>query len=344
MAPATEITTALLASIVESSDDAIVSKDLNGIVTSWNAAAERLFGYTAAEMIGSPIAILAPPERVAEMTVILNRLRAGERIHHYETQRRRKDGSLVEISLTVSPIRDSTGRVIGASKIARNITEQVELRRRLDLLHREVDHRAKNVLQIVQALLHLTRAASMEQYIAALEGRIRTLAFAHTQIAENQWRGAEIDRLLEEALMPFRASPEQILLSGPRLFLQADAAQALAITIHELATNASKYGALSSPHGSVHLQWEMVADQLRLDWAERGGPPASAPISHGYGMRVIESMLPNQAQGSVELEWRPEGLACAMLIPMTHCSAPAPHAAPVRVSRSAMDPASPAGG
>ena len=343
MVPPTEITTALLASIVESSDDAIVSKDLNGIVTSWNAAAERLFGYSAEEMVGRPIALLAPPERAGEMPVILNRLRAGERIEHYETQRCRKDGSLVDISLTVSPIRDHTGRVIGASKIARNITEQVELRRRLDLLHREVDHRAKNVLQIVQALLHLTRATTMEQYIAALEGRIRTLAFAHTQIAENQWRGAEIDRLLEEALMPFRTSPEQIRLSGPRLFLQADAAQALAITVHELATNASKYGALSSPCGSVRLHWEIAADQLRLHWVERGGPPASAPSSHGYGMRVIESMLPHQTQGEARLEWRPEGLACAMVIPRAHCSAPTPPAAAARASRSALDPVPPVG-
>ena len=343
MSPPTEITTALLASIVESSDDAIVSKDLNGIVTSWNAAAERLFGYSAAEMVGRPIAVLAPPERAGEMPVILNRLRAGERIEHYETQRRRKDGSLVEISLTVSPIRDSTGRVIGASKIARNITEQVELRRRLELLHREVDHRAKNVLQIVQALLHLTRAPTMEKYVAALEGRIRTLAFAHTQIAENQWRGAEIDRLLDEALAPFRTSAEQIALSGPSLFLQADAAQALAITIHELATNASKYGALSLPRGSVLLRWDIMGDQVRIDWLESGGPPVSAPSSHGYGMRVIESMLPKQSEGAVQLDWRPEGLACSMHIPMAQCSAATPPHAAARASRSISDRVPPTG-
>lgn len=344
MTPPTEITTALLASIVESSDDAIVSKDLNGIVTSWNAAAERLFGYSAEEMVGRPIAVLAPPERAGEMPVILNRLRAGERIEHYETQRRRKDGSLVEISLTVSPIRDAAGRVIGASKIARNITEQVELRRRLELLHREVDHRAKNVLQIVQALLHLTRAPTKEQYVAALEGRIRTLAFAHTQIAENQWRGADIDKLLTEALAPFRTSAEQIALSGPTLFLQADAGQAVAITINELATNASKYGALSLPRGSIRVHWEVLDDQVRLDWLESGGPPVSAPSSHGYGMRVIESMLPMQAQGTVELEWRPEGLACSMRIPMAQCSAPTPPYSAARASRSVLDPILPAGG
>lgn len=329
MSPIADLTTALLASIVESSDDAIVSKNLDGIVTSWNAAAERLFGYTAEEMIGRPIAILAPADRKSEMPLILSRLRAGERIHHYETQRCRKDGSLVYISLTVSPIRNASGQIVGASKIARDVTEQVELRRRLDLLHREVDHRAKNVLQIVQALLHLTRATTMEQYIRALEGRIRTLAAAHTQIADNQWRGAEIGSLLTETVTPFRISPEQIRLSGPSLFVQADAAQALAITIHELATNASKYGALSTPHGAVSLTWAAGDSQLRVDWVERGGPPVTVPHSHGYGMRVIESMLPNQAQGTVHLEWDRDGLSCALGIPAQQWSRAAP-ALPVR--------------
>src|SRR5687768_13753151 len=110
---------ALLAAIVESSDDAIISKGLDGIITSWNRGAERLFGYTVAEAVGQPVTMLIPEERRDEEPDILSRVRAGDRVDHYETVRRRKDGTLVEISLTVSPIRDATGRVIGASKIAR---------------------------------------------------------------------------------------------------------------------------------------------------------------------------------------------------------------------------------
>ena len=120
-----EATTRLLASIVESSDDAIISKDVNGIVTSWNRGAERIFGYTAAEMIGRPIAVIAAPGHLDEMPTILERIRRGERIDHYQTLRRAKDGSLVNVSLTVSPVRDASGRIIGASKIARDITAQV---------------------------------------------------------------------------------------------------------------------------------------------------------------------------------------------------------------------------
>jgi PAS domain S-box-containing protein len=114
----------LLAAIVESSDDAIIAKDLNGIVTSWNKGAERIFGYTAVEMIGQPIALLAPPDQQNEMPAILNRIKGGERVDHYETVRLAKDGRRLHISLTVSPIHDNNGRIIGASKIARDITER----------------------------------------------------------------------------------------------------------------------------------------------------------------------------------------------------------------------------
>ncbi len=119
----------LLAAIVDSSDDAIISKSLEGIITSWNRSAERIFGYTAAEAIGLPILIIIPTDRLDEEPRILERLRRGERVDHFETVRRRKDGTLVDISVTISPIRDSTGKVVGASKVARDITERKEAQR-----------------------------------------------------------------------------------------------------------------------------------------------------------------------------------------------------------------------
>src|SRR2546423_861562 len=118
-----EVLQARLGAIVASSDDAIVSKSLEGIVQSWNASAERIFGYSAAEMIGQPISKLVPPDRHSEEPEILERLRRGERVDHFETIRQRKDGRLIDVSVTISPIKDPTGRVIGASKIARDITE-----------------------------------------------------------------------------------------------------------------------------------------------------------------------------------------------------------------------------
>ena len=123
--------TAKLAAIVESSDDAIISKDLNGIITTWNTAAERIFGYAASEVIGQPVAILMPPDRVDEVRGILERIRSGERVDHFETVRRRKDGTLLDISLSVSPIIDGSGNVVGASKVARDISERKRAEERL---------------------------------------------------------------------------------------------------------------------------------------------------------------------------------------------------------------------
>jgi PAS domain S-box-containing protein len=130
-----------LAAIVESSEDAIVSKRLDGTITSWNPAAERLFGYTAEEVIGRPISMLAPPDRENEMPATLERIRRGQKVDRYETVRRRKDGSLVDISLTVSPIRDETGRIVGASKIARDITARKRAEERQRLLAAELSPR-----------------------------------------------------------------------------------------------------------------------------------------------------------------------------------------------------------
>ena len=147
-----------IASIVESSDDAIVSKDLNGIITTWNKGAERIFGYTAEEIIGKPVTILIPPDRHDEEPAILERIRRGERVEHYETVRQRKDGSRVDISLTVSPVRNADGKIIGASKIARDITERKRKEAQIVVLAREAEHRAKNVLATVQATVHLSQA------------------------------------------------------------------------------------------------------------------------------------------------------------------------------------------
>ena len=127
-----EEVTLRLAAIVDGSDDAIVSKDLNGIIRSWNKAAEHIFGYSSAEVIGQPISILAAPDRLNEMPEVLAKLRRGEQIDHYETRRKRKDGKVIDISLTVSPIRTSSGRVIGASKIARDISERKRSQKALE--------------------------------------------------------------------------------------------------------------------------------------------------------------------------------------------------------------------
>ena len=142
-----------LASIVESSDDAIVSKNLDGIITSWNRGAERIFGYTAEEAVGQPITILIPHDRQDEERAILTRVRRGERIDHFETIRQRKHGSLIVVSLTVSPVKNAEGKIVGASKIARDITEEKRAQEQIATLAREAEHRSKHLLAAVMQLL-----------------------------------------------------------------------------------------------------------------------------------------------------------------------------------------------
>ena len=165
-----------LASIVKSSDDAIVSKSLDGIIANWNKGAERIFGYTSEEAIGQPITIVIPADRQSEEREILTRIRRGERIDHYETIRRRKDGSLVVVSLSVSPVRNAEGQIIGASKIARDITEQKRSQEQIATLAREAEHRSKNLLATVQAAVRLSQSETPDGLKRAIEGRIQSLS------------------------------------------------------------------------------------------------------------------------------------------------------------------------
>ena len=192
-----------LASIVECSDDAIISKTLDGIITSWNKRAERVFGYATEEVIGKPITILIPSDRQHEEPAILERLRRGERIEQYETVRQRKDGSLIMISLTVSPVTNAEGTILGASKIARDITERKRSEEQIATLAREAEHRAKNLLATVQATVNLSQSKTPDGLKHAIEGRIQALANVHALFVETRWKGAELCSLARQELAPY---------------------------------------------------------------------------------------------------------------------------------------------
>jgi PAS domain S-box-containing protein len=304
-----------LSSIVQFSDDAIVSKNLKGIIESWNAGAERIFGYTACEAVGQSVEIVIPPDRLNEEPEILDRIRRGERIEHYETVRRRKDGSLIDISLTVSPILDANGKVIGASKIARDISERKRSEAHLSLLAREAEHRARNVLATVQATVHLTEAKTVSEYKTAIEGRIQALANVHSLFIESRWTGAELRELIAKELAPFRKGDgTRIAIEGPALVLETSMAQTIAVVFHELATNAGKYGALSATKGRIGVSWaHPEIGRLVLCWTETGGPAVSRPNRKGFGTRVMTSMI-HQAGGEIRFDWRPAGLACEVIL------------------------------
>ena len=224
-----------LASIVDSSDDAIVSKDLNGTIRTWNAGAERLFGYTAPEVAGKPITILIPPERVDEPEILGRSVRGGG-VDHYETVRRRKDGSLVDISLTVSPLKARDGRIIGASKIARDIGEHKRAQEQAQLLLSEMKHRLKNSLSIVQAIASQTLDSVTPQEQAAFAGRLQALAGAQDLLTLKNLRSVSLRDLVLRVLAPFQERhAERIVLDGvDDIWLDAGKVTLLSMGLHEL--------------------------------------------------------------------------------------------------------------
>jgi PAS domain S-box-containing protein len=301
-----------LAAIVTSSDDAILAKDLTGIVTSWNHGAERLFGYAPDEIIGKSIRLLVPSERLHEEDDILARIAKGQRVNHFETIRQRKDGSVMDVSLTISPIKNSLGEIVGASKIARDISDRKQREAQITVLAGEAEHRAKNILATVLATVRLTNAATPQALKMAIEGRIQALANVHRLFVESRWAGADLLDVMRQELAPYGQKDDaHVLMEGPNILLEPNAAQVVAVCVHELATNAAKYGALSRPGGRVSLQWSRTADgRISFCWAEINGPTISnPPTRRGFGMQVIEGMI-RPMKGSAEFDWRADGLVC----------------------------------
>ena len=298
-----------------SSDDAIVSKNLDGIIEHWNKGAERIFGYTSEEAIGQPITILIPEDRHSEEREILTRIRRGERIDHYETIRRRKDGSLVVVSLTVSPVRNAEGQIIGASKIARDITEQKRSQEQIATLAREAEHRSKNLLATVQATVRLSQSETPDGLKRAIEGRIQSLANVHSLFVKTRWIGADLSTIATQELAPYSEKNQRhVRIDGPPVLLEPDVAQAIAITLHELATNAAKYGSLAVPDGQVELKWSHEANgRLHLRWTESNGPKVQEPTHKGFGGRITEQMIAQRA-GTTHFDWRADGLVCEITL------------------------------
>jgi two-component system CheB/CheR fusion protein len=308
-----------LASLVEFSDDAILTKDLDGVITSWNRGAERLFGYKAEEAVGRPITtILIPHDRLDEEREIIGRIRRGEHIDHYETVRQCKDGSLLDISLTVSPLKDAAGKIIGASKIARDISERKRAQERQKLLVNEFQHRIKNTLATVQAIATQTFRSSPSE-CDVFVARLHALAGAHDLLTgDNRHQAALVD-LVGRAIIPFQDKyRERFVIDGPNgIFLDEQKASLLIMVLHELATNAAKYGALSNETGQVRVVWERLRDdpakRVRLCWKESGGPPVNPPTQKGFGSLLIERALQNHL-GQARLDFAPQGLICSIEI------------------------------
>jgi PAS domain S-box-containing protein len=303
----------VLVALVESSQDAIVSKDLNGIIQTWNRGAERLFGYSSEEVVGKSISILIPDDHADEEPEILRRVSNGERVETYETVRRRKDGSLVDVSLTISPVKDHAGRIIAASKIARDITDRKRAEEQQKLLVREIKHRVKNTLATVQAIARQTLPNASRDELDAFAGRLQALAGAHDLLTSENWNRSPLSDVVLRAISAFDdVAKERFSIDGRNeVWIDADKSAGLTMVLHELATNAIKYGALSNDSGRVELAWEtrQEKDQLHLSfrWTEVGGPPVQVPERRGFGSSLIERALQGESSAT-RLDFEPDGL------------------------------------
>jgi PAS domain S-box-containing protein len=440
---------AFLAAIVESSSDAIVGKTLNGTVRSWNAAADRMFGYRADEIVGRSIRLLIPEDRQSEEDRILATVVRGERIEPFETVRLKKDGHELRVSVTVSPVRDATGHVIAASKIARDITEQANLRDQLEVtrerfnlladnisqlawiadgsgwifwynkrwyeytgttleqmqgwgwkdvhhpehvdrvvrrishswetgeswedtfplrgangqyrwflsrarpirdvsgkllywfgtntdvtaqriaedrnevLLAELAHRSKNLMTLVQSLARRT-AAQGGDFINELDERIAGLAATQDLLVRRNWGSIPVLDMIRAQLRFVGGNERRIQCAGPDIFLSASAAECLSMAIHELSTNALKYGALSVEAGHVEIDWDVTdydsspKSEFQMQWREVGGPPVAQPQKLGFGSQLVTDVPRLQLAAKAAVDYAKDGLRWRLAAPVSN--------------------------
>ncbi|MDR7260305.1 PAS domain S-box-containing protein [Sphingomonas sp. BE270] len=319
---------AWLAAIVENSDDAILSKTLDGIILSWNAGAEKLFGYTVDEAVGQSITIIIPQDRFHEEEAIIRQLRAGEKVRPFETVRRRKDGNSVDISLTVSPVKDATGKVLGASKIARDITPSKKAAERQALLLREMNHRVKNLFALTAALVSISArsAEDVDELADDLSARLAALSRAHALILPHHSSATteELDvtlmALLQIILAAHESRDKRISIEGDDTPIGRQALPTFALVLHELATNAAKYGGLATAEGKLAISVAIDSGQMTLTWRETGAPARSDPTGpEGFGSRLERASV-TSLNGSIERHWLENGLEMVLQFPIRDLS------------------------
>jgi len=314
-----------LEAILESATDyAIIAMDLDGLVTSWNEGAYRILGWTEKEIIGQPASVFFTLEDRRngiphlEMRQSLQKGRASDERWHQKI-----DGSCFWASGEMMPLKDETGETQGFLKILRDRTEHQQAEQRQAMLTQELAHRVKNTLAIVQAISAQTFKGEISFAEARLSfnARLMALSQAHDVLMQGSWSEASL-RVLLESVSAVHAHSDQVRfrMSGPDIKLGARAALSFALVLHELGTNAVKYGALSVPAGRVLVEWELVPDdagqRLRFAWREIGGPKVAPPSRVGFGTRLIEHSFRQHSGGTVELLYLPEGVVMELDFPL----------------------------
>ncbi len=285
---------------------------------AWDAGQYRIFGVDpdAFPLTFDNIRSFIHPDDLRRIQALIAEGLRDRQTFQTEARIVRPDGELRWCICAAAMTADESGRIVRVSGVTIDITDRREAEERQALLTREVDHRARNALAVTQSIVRLTKAGTIKSYIASVEGRIGALSRAHTLLSESRWQGADLVKLVDDELSPYRTSADKIITAGPQASLRPVTAQILALAVHELATNAAKYGALSSASGRVKVTWQIEGSGLVLHWEETGGPTARSPTAQGFGTKIITASVASQLGGEAAFDWRPEGLHCRLSIPI----------------------------
>jgi PAS domain S-box-containing protein len=312
-----------LAAIVSHSSDAIVSVDYNGRILNANRAFSEIFQFERRETIGAKLTELIVPESFRAQFEDKLRRAAQRPVKGEVVRRRRKDGVCMDFSLSLAPIRDEeTGEIVAISAIYRDVTPLIRAAEHIEFLLREVNHRSKNMLAVVQAVARQTArfSESPEAFTDGFMARLAAIGASHDMLVSRDWRGVQIDELTRIQCCELVQSEEsRITVSGDLIEINPRAAESYGLALHELATNAVKYGALSTPEGTVELTFALdeAARTYRLSWRERGGPPVSAPQRSGFGACVLTRTAPQSIEGESHLEFLADGLIYSLSAPLS---------------------------
>ena len=314
-----------LSALVASSGDAIMSVGLDGNIKTWNAGAETLFGYSAKEIIGQPKTLLVPQDEREEFQRQRAEVLSGRSVRA-ETVRLRRNGTRVDVTLNSAPICRPGGEIVAISSIIHDISARKTAERQLQFLMRELSHRSKNQLAIVQAIASqmALSANSVDEFMSRFRTRLQGLAASHDLLISRDWTGVALADLVRRQIETFvDTSRETIEIAGPSLHLTVSATEAIGLALHELATNSAKYGALSVPNGRLKVAWSLEPKTgepavVVLEWSEMEGPPVLPPKKKGFGSLVIERMVTKAVNGKVRLEFAPTGLHWRLEFPCKH--------------------------
>jgi PAS domain S-box-containing protein len=306
---------------VEAAPSGMVMTDGEGRIVMVNAHAETLFGYGRDELTGEKIELLVPARFKASHPAYREAYSDQPRARPMGAGRdlfaRRKDGSEVAVEIGLSPIDTAEGTMTLAAVVDISCRKRAESQR--ELLLAELNHRVKNTLAVVQGIAHQTFKDTDPGARKAFEGRLVALAVAHDLLTEANWENASLQQLAVDTLHLSAANGERVSLSGPRVLLPPREALALAMALHELYTNAVKYGALSNDTGRIALEWNRTVNpqtRLELVWREHGGPPVSPPKRRGFGSLLLDRTLAHDLDGTVAMEFKPQGLVCSIVAPL----------------------------